>query len=99
MRTKKGKVKKSQGREAISHGKKDMRKVKCFVFHQFGHYAGQCPNKKKKGGNGMQAEVATSTKAQVDEFAKKFEEEFLLVSQHSSSTMPVGVWLMEPHAT
>jgi hypothetical protein len=49
-----------------------MRKVKCFACHKFGHYAGQCPNK-KKGGNETQPEVATSTKAQVDEFSKKFE--------------------------
>jgi hypothetical protein len=30
--------------------KKDMRKVKCFSCHKFGHYARQCLNK-KKGGN------------------------------------------------
>ena len=28
--------------------KKDMSKMKCFPCQKFGHYAGQCPNKKKK---------------------------------------------------
>ena len=28
--------------------KKDMSKVKCFACQKFGHYARQCPNKKKK---------------------------------------------------
>ena len=28
--------------------KKDMSKVKCFACHKMGHYAGQCPNRKKK---------------------------------------------------
>ena len=28
--------------------KKDMNNVKCFACQKFGHYAGQCPNKKKK---------------------------------------------------
>jgi hypothetical protein len=36
------------GNKQKSEGKKDMRKVKCFACHKFGHYAGQCPNKKKK---------------------------------------------------
>jgi hypothetical protein len=52
--------------------KKDMRKVKCFACHKFGHYVGKCPHKKKRG-NETQSEVVASTKAQVDEFCKKFE--------------------------
>jgi hypothetical protein len=35
------------GNKPKSESKKDMRKVKCFACHKFGHYAGQCPNKKK----------------------------------------------------
>jgi hypothetical protein len=71
---KKGKFKKIVSGESTSQDdkKKDMSKVKCYACHKFGHYAGQCPNK-KKGGNGTQSEVVASTKAQVDEFAKKFE--------------------------
>jgi hypothetical protein len=72
---KKGKFKKFASGESTSQDdkKKDMSKVKCFACHKFGHYAGQCPNK-KKGGNETQPEVVASTKAQMDEFAKKFEQ-------------------------
>jgi hypothetical protein len=80
----KGKFKKiSSGESTAQDGKKkkDMRKFKCFACHKFGHYAGKCPHR-KKGGNKTQSEVVVSTKAQVDEFCKKFEQtEFLLVSQ------------------
>jgi hypothetical protein len=97
---KKGKFKKIASGESTSQDdkKKDMSKVKCFACHKFGHYAGQCPNK-KKGGNGTQQEVVASAKAQVDEFAKKFENEFLLVSHLSSGTISVGAWLIDSGAT
>lgn len=55
--------------------KKDMGKVKCFACHKIGHYASQCPSRKKGKGK---AWVATSTK--VEEFATKFEKEFSLAS-------------------
>jgi hypothetical protein len=29
--------------------KKDLSKIKCFNCHSFGHYASQCPQKKRKG--------------------------------------------------
>lgn len=54
MKAKKGKVKKNHGGEACSHGKRDMRKVKCFSCHQYENYARKCPNKNKKGGNETQ---------------------------------------------
>ena len=48
----KGKKKKfkkgSKGGTKQQDGEKDMSKVKCFACQKFGHYAGQCPNKKKK---------------------------------------------------
>ena len=37
-----------QGGESSSGKKIDMSKVKCFVCEKMGHYAGQCPNRKKK---------------------------------------------------
>jgi hypothetical protein len=33
-----------------------MSKVKCFVCKKFGHYAGQCSNRKKKGGTSTTVE-------------------------------------------
>ena len=47
-----------------------MSKVRCFGCHQKGHYAGQCPNRKKG------KEVETSAFAEVGEFSKRFEKEF-----------------------
>jgi hypothetical protein len=79
--------------------KKDMRKVKCFACHKFGHYAGKCLNK-KKGENGMQLEVGVSEKTQMDEFCKKLEwTEFLLFSQMSLGTISMSSWLINSGAT
>jgi hypothetical protein len=58
------------GNNSKGEGKKDMRKVKCFSCHKFGHYAGQCPNKKKK---------QATTSAEVEEFSTKFDKEFSLI--------------------
>ena len=49
----KGKKKKSKkgskaGTKQHDGVKKNTSKVKCFACQKFGHYAGQCPNKKKK---------------------------------------------------
>jgi hypothetical protein len=49
-----------------------MRKVKCFVCHRFGHYAGQCLNR-NKGGKETQPEISMLAKNQMDDFCKKFE--------------------------
>ena len=38
----------SKGGTKQHDGEKDMNKVKCFACQEFGHYVGQCPNKKKK---------------------------------------------------
>ena len=48
-----------------------MSKVKCFSCHKFGHYAGQCPNRKQR-------QVVAS--ANVEDFASTFEREFSLIA-------------------
>jgi hypothetical protein len=55
------------GNKLKGEGKKDMRKVKFFACHKFGHYAGHCLNNKKK-----QTVASTS----VEEFFTKFDKEF-----------------------
>jgi hypothetical protein len=45
-----------------------MSKVKCFVCKKFRHYAGQCPNRKKKKGGTM----ATTEEA---DFQTQFQRE------------------------
>ena len=48
----------------------------------------------------MQPKVVASTKAQMDEFAKKFEQtKLLLVSQTSLGTISIGAWLIDSGAT
>ena len=54
--------------------KKDMSKVKSFTYHKTGHYASQCPNKKKR-----KKEPEVSTSVEVVEFTEKFEKEFSLM--------------------
>jgi hypothetical protein len=55
----KGKAKQNQSGGASSQRKIDMSKVKCFACHKFGHYARQCPNKKK--GKGKTTTAASRT--------------------------------------
>jgi hypothetical protein len=61
-----------------SRKKKDVIKVKSFVCHKSGHYASQCPKRKK--GKCKSQQVATSTETQVKEFVERFKNGFLLVS-------------------
>jgi hypothetical protein len=71
-------------------GKKDMSKVKCFACHTFGHYAGQCPNKKKKH---------TAASAVVEEFSTKFDKDFSLVVCLSTRTTHSSVWYIDSGAS
>jgi hypothetical protein len=48
--------------------KRDMSKVKCFICKKFGHYVGQCPNRKKKKGG------TAATTEEID-FQTQFQRE------------------------
>jgi hypothetical protein len=78
------------GNKPKDKGKKDMSKVKCFACHKFGHYAGQCSNKKKK-------HIATSTT--VEEFFAKFDKEFSLVVCFATRTTHSSVWYIDNGAS
>jgi hypothetical protein len=67
-----------------------MSKVKCFACHKFGHYAGQCPNKKKK-------QRSSSTK--MEEFSAKFDKEFSLVVCLSTRATHSSVWYIDSGAS
>jgi hypothetical protein len=58
-----------QGGEGSSGPKRDMSTVRCFACREMGHYAGQCPKKKKK-----QHDVSAATTEEL-EFDEQFAKE------------------------
>jgi hypothetical protein len=78
------------GHKPKGEGKKDMSKVKCFACHKFGHYAGQCPNKKKK---------QTTASTEVEEFSTKFDKEFSLIVCLSMRTTHTDTWYIDSGAS
>jgi hypothetical protein len=78
------------GNKPKGEGKKDMRKVECFAHHKMAHYAGQCPNKKKK---------QTAASADVEEFSTRFEKDFSLLMCLSSRVASTNVWYIDSRAS
>jgi hypothetical protein len=78
------------GKKPKGEGKKDMSKFKCFPCHKFGHYAVQCPNKKKNG---------TTTSTEVEEISTKFDKEFSLVVCLSTRDTHSSVWYINSGAS
>jgi hypothetical protein len=83
----KGKEKKKKG------GKKDIdfSKAKSFYCHKMGHFASQCPKKKKK-----KPQMAAS--GAVDVFAKSFEGDFCFIACMSSTTIS-NIWFVDSGAS
>jgi hypothetical protein len=73
--------------------KKDLSKVKCFACHDYGHYASQCPLRRKGG----RRQHASTT--EVDEVADRLQREFLLVSTLSGTVSCDGAWLVDSGAS
>jgi hypothetical protein len=78
------------GQRPKGEEKKDMRKVKFFSCHKFGHYVGQCLNKKKK---------QTTASAEVEEFSTKFDKEFSLIVCLSWRTTTSYTWYIDNGAS
>ena len=77
--------------ESRKYGKKhDMSKVKCFHCLEHGHYATNCPQKKKN----KKASVSTTSEA----LTLQFELDFLLISCMFSSAMG-SAWYLDSGAS
>ena len=76
--------------------KKDFSQIRCYHCGQMGHSASKCPKKKIVK---TERDVATSTV--VEEYTKKFEQGFSLVSIDSSvgSSTFEHVWVVDNSAT
>ena len=85
-KARKGKRKKNASQYGAKGKKQDMSKVKCFHCHQHGHYATNCPQKKKN------KQVAGSATGEA--LASQFELYFSLIECLVSSVMG-SVWFLD----
>ena len=69
-----------------------MSKVKCFICHKYGHFASQCPDRKKKRNTQMVGS------AEVEDFNKNFDEEFCLITCMESTTGS-NIWYIDSGAS
>jgi hypothetical protein len=78
-------------RRERSGQKRDMSKVKCFVCKKFGHYAGQCLNRKKKGG--------TATTTEEIDFQTQFQRECAFLTCCTSVETTPRIWYIDSGAS
>jgi hypothetical protein len=71
---------------------RDMSKVKCFVCKKFGHYAGQCLNRKKKKGG-------TAATAEETDFQTQFQQECAFPVCCSSIEYSPHIWYIDRGAS
>ena len=86
----KGKGKKNPSQSSAKGKKQDLSKVKCFHCHQHGHYATNCPQKKKN----KQAAGSAAGEA----LTSQFELDFSLIACLVSSCMG-SVWCLDSGAS
>jgi hypothetical protein len=79
-------------------GMKYLIEVSFYTCNEFGNYVIQSLNK-KKGGKGKQVEMDAPTMSGEEELAKKFEDEFILLSHLLESTICEGAWFLDSGAT
>lgn len=92
----KGKSEKSTSQS----GKKDLSKIKCFIFHKREHYATQCLNRKKGiGKKQQQQQVASFAETQMNEFVTKFENDFSMISCLSTNVVLRDAWHVDGEAS
>ena len=84
-KARKGKGNKNASQSSVDGKERDMSKVKCFHYHEHGHYAMNCPQKKKN----KQATGAAVGEA----LASQFELDFSLIACMLSSALGSGWYI------
>eukprot|EP00253_Pinus_taeda_P035315 PITA_35315 len=90
-KAKKGKGKASHSKSSQGGKKFDKLKVRCFHFHELGHYANNCPKRKSK-------KKGSSKESDGDALASQFEMDLSLITCMVSSSMGC-VWYLDSGAS